>query len=254
MKVDQPQQEAAKRFTSKFAPWQNLDMVDFNTTEACISRLLLAQTRTKAAKFLYASVKSELVKNLKEIFSCKFGRMFSFWVYSGQHYLVSVASPSLRVRRVTASTRYTAPRNDATPLLREQSVTFIAPRNTMETIASSAKSAKFSEEEDELLVFEVQERHILWSLQQKEYKIVLKKDKEWELIGKKLSKTAGQTFELDETALPPPQQKVKKSSQEVGKKTKNQTTLVPPIPEDEVDLFFKSMAGTVNSHFNRLPK
>ncbi|KAG8253344.1 hypothetical protein J6590_036873 [Homalodisca vitripennis] len=91
--------------------------------------------------------------------------------------------------RVTASARYTAPRNDATPLLREQSVTFIAPRNTMETIAPSAKSAKFSEEEDELLVFEVQERHILWSLQQKEYKIVLKKDKEWELIGKKLSKT-----------------------------------------------------------------
>ncbi|KAG8328072.1 hypothetical protein J6590_006254 [Homalodisca vitripennis] len=60
-------------------------------------------------------------------------------------------------RRVTASARYTAPRYDATPLLREQSVTFIAPRNTMETIASSAKSAleddvfvKFSEEEDEL--------------------------------------------------------------------------------------------------------
>ncbi|KAG8273004.1 hypothetical protein J6590_030612 [Homalodisca vitripennis] len=183
----------------------------------------------------------------------------------------------------------------------------------------------FSEEEDELLVFEVQERPILWSLQQKEYKNVLKKDKEWELIGKKLSKTggvckkrwksirdnfirsrkenhtgtgkaakkkraaywemlsfldnggpdedleAGQTFELDETALPPPQQQVKKSSQqEVGKKTKNQTTLVnmlkermdgqkklfecveklmtpqvPPIPEYEVDLFFKSMAGTV---------
>ncbi|KAG8242095.1 hypothetical protein J6590_072637 [Homalodisca vitripennis] len=83
--------------------------------------------------------------------------------------------------RVTASARYTAPRYDATPLLREQSVTFIAPRNTMETIASSAKSAKFSEEEDELLVFEVQERPILWSLQQKEYKSVLKKDKEWEL-------------------------------------------------------------------------
>ncbi|KAG8251666.1 hypothetical protein J6590_074927 [Homalodisca vitripennis] len=81
---------------------------------------------------------------------------------------------------------------------------------------------------------------------------------------------AGQTFELDKTALPPPQQQVKKSSQEVGKKTKNQTTLVnmlkermdgqkklfecveklmtpqvPPIPEDEVDLFFKSMVGTV---------
>ncbi|KAG8277330.1 hypothetical protein J6590_044872 [Homalodisca vitripennis] len=64
-------------------------------------------------------------------------------------------------RRVTASARYTAPRYDATPLLREQSVTFIAPRNTMETIASSAKSA-------------------LWSLQQKAYKSVLKKDKEWE--------------------------------------------------------------------------
>ncbi|KAG8313761.1 hypothetical protein J6590_108165, partial [Homalodisca vitripennis] len=44
-------------------------------------------------------------------------------------------------RRVTASARYTAPRYDATPLLQEQSVTFIAPRNTMETIASSAKSA-----------------------------------------------------------------------------------------------------------------
>ncbi|KAG8294832.1 hypothetical protein J6590_093922 [Homalodisca vitripennis] len=110
------------------------------------------------------------------------------------------------VLRVTASARYTAPRNDATPLLREQSVTFIAPRNTMETIASSAKSAKFSEEEDELLVFEVQERPILWSLQQKEYKNVLKKDKEWELIGKKLSKTESapylKPFTFSETTNP----------------------------------------------------
>ena len=68
--------------------------------------------------------------------------------------------------------RHTAPRNDATPLLGEQSVTVIAPRNNMESIASTAKSAKFSDEEDEVLVYEVQGRAILWSLKHKDYKNV----------------------------------------------------------------------------------
>ncbi|KAG8259649.1 hypothetical protein J6590_008684 [Homalodisca vitripennis] len=70
--------------------------------------------------------------------SCTEVGCFAMWESRKSPIYLTVITP----RRVTVSARYTAPRYDATPLLREQSVTFIAPRNTMETIASSVKSAK----------------------------------------------------------------------------------------------------------------
>lgn len=48
---------------------------------------------------------------------------------------------------------------------------------------------RFTEEDDEKLIFEVSGRELLWKLSNTDYKNTVKKDIEWQKIGEKLGKT-----------------------------------------------------------------